>query len=385
MFSFPTEIFYGKGEADNMPAIVKDLGYRALLVAAKKQLDQFQPIQDIITNLEKNNINVIVFDEIANNSDSATVDTAASLAKSSQCDFIIGVGGDVVLNMAKAIALMITNPGDCSDYLTEQEGYSLKIDNKPLPSVMVPTMLGSICEATPGFLLIDKEDGHKKKLYNSIITPVATVLDPQMTAILPANLIAPSMLMLLSYGVELYISKGSNPVADTFALRTMELVNNYLTSVLKDPNNMDTRMDLMMASLFVSYGAASAKLGAVYSVSESINVFNPRIFKGMIASLLLPQFMEFNLTASSGKYVQVAKVLGENVHKLSVLEAAIKAVEKVRRMVEECNIPSKLSELGFEKNDIDNICRAFTRFSETKHLPRPISGNELKTILDQSY
>ena len=56
--------------------------------------------------------------------------------------------------------------------------------------------------------------------------------------------------------------------------------------------------------------AASGKLGAIYSLCESIATVNQRIYKGSIAAMMLPQFMEFNLTTASGKYVQIAKLLG---------------------------------------------------------------------------
>ena len=99
---------------------------------------------------------------------------------------------------------------------------------------------------------------------------------------------------------------------------------------------------------------------------------------------MLPQFMEFNLTSASGKYVQIARLLGEDTSEISVLEAAIKAVEKVRFFVEDFNLPHKLNDLGFEEINTDEVWSIFSRFEETNHLPRAIGKGELQTILEQS-
>lgn len=383
LFNFPTEVHMGREAAKVLPEAAARFGNKAILLTSRRQFQDSDIIEKVSQSLTAKNFNVLVYDEIGLEADSKECDEIASLAKSSRCEFVIGLGGDVVLNGAKAVALLCSNPGETSDYLTEQDGYRLNIARAPIPSIMIPTAFGTLCETTPGFVIKDHADGIRKKLYNSRVLPSCAIIDPQMTRSVSRKYLSASGLLVLALAIELYLSPEANVVSDGFVQKTLELVNGYLVALNRDPDNMDLRGQLMNASLLLSYGASCCPLGPIYALMEAITS-RATVYKGSLASVLLPQFMEYNLTASPGRYVQIVRLLGEDVSKISVLEAAIKAVERVRLYVEEFNIPTRLGDLDVNRSDLEDISQIFFRFEESKNNTRPIGQDDLRVIVDQS-
>jgi len=105
----------------------------------------------------------------------------------------------------------------------------------------------------------------------------------------------------------------------------------------------------------------------------------------MAMSILLPHVMEYNLTTSAGKYVQIARALEEDISDITVIEAAIKAVEGVRKIYLELKIPQRLSDFEIKKSDLPAIAEMAYKIPLTKNTPREMDRNEIETILIAAY
>ena len=382
-FAFPTDIYLGPHSVNSIPQIVSHLGNKVLLLTNKKQFQNSDQVENLRKNLSANDLNVLLFEEIDEQADCATVDTITKLAKSTRCEVVIGVGGSITLNIAKAVSLMCSNLGECVDYLTEQDGYRLSISHDPLPSVMVPTHFATL-ESVYGFVVKDHHEGINKKLYNKKVRPTACVLDPKMIHNFSKKLLADSGLLILSYAFDAYISSQASTFSDMFSQTAVELVRNNLSDLLNEPHNEKLILQLLKASLMASYAANVSGLGGIFAFCESVTSLNP-LYKGAIASLILPHFMEYNLTAVSDKYVQIAKLFGVEVGKLSVVEVGIKVVEQVRLYLRKFNIPSRLSEVGLTKASIAKLIPIFERFEESKRSPRPIFSQDISDLIERAY
>jgi alcohol dehydrogenase class IV len=82
----------------------------------------------------------------------------------------------------------------------------------------------------------------------------------------------------------------------------------------------------------------------------------------MAMAILLPHVMEYNLTTSAGKYVQIARALEEDIHDITVIEAAIKAVEGVRKLYLDLKVPQRLSDFEVDKALLPEIAGMASAF-----------------------
>ena len=93
---------------------------------------------------------------------------------------IIGIGGGTLLDYAKAVALMLTNPGSSADY----QGWDL-VKNQGVYHVGIPTISGTGAEVSRTTVLTGPE---RKLGMNSDYTPFdQVVLDPELLDGVPTN------------------------------------------------------------------------------------------------------------------------------------------------------------------------------------------------------
>jgi alcohol dehydrogenase class IV len=95
--------------------------------------------------------------------------------------------------------------------------------------------------------------------------------------------------------------------------------------------------------------------------------------------------MEYSLTSSANKYVQIAKAFGEDTSNITVVEAAIKAIEGVRKLLYDLKIPQKLSDLELDKDELYNAAKIARSYEFLHFLPRPVSQEDLYNILLSAY
>ncbi|HQI19884.1 MAG TPA: iron-containing alcohol dehydrogenase, partial [Leptospiraceae bacterium] len=82
---------------------------------------------------------------------------------------------------------------------------------------------------------------------------------------------------------------------------------------------------------------------------------------------------------------QIARALDEDIKDITVIEAAIKAVEGVRKTYLELKIPQRLSEFEIAKEDLPEIAELAFRIPMVKNSPRDLDKNEIETILIAAY
>ena len=101
--------------------------------------------------------------------------------------------------------------------------------------------------------------------------------------------------------------------------------------------------------------------------------------------ILLPYVMDNNLVSAPGKYVQIARAFGENIQDITIIEAAIKAVEGVRRIYSELKIPQRLSDFEISKEVLPEVAEMAYSMPLTKNTPREMDRNEIEAILVAAY
>jgi len=95
--------------------------------------------------------------------------------KNENCDFILGIGGGSVIDIAKAISVLSCNKGGAEDYVKGRR----KLNDKKIPSVMIPTTAGTGSESTHfSVVYIDKT---KYSLAGDTILPDYAVLNHNFT------------------------------------------------------------------------------------------------------------------------------------------------------------------------------------------------------------
>jgi 3-deoxy-alpha-D-manno-octulosonate 8-oxidase len=169
---------------------------------------------------------------------------------------VIGIGGGSTMDVAKAVSVMLTNPGSSADY----QGWDL-VKNKPVPKIAVPTLSGTGAEATRTAVLT----GPIKKLgINSDYSIYdAVLMDPELLKSVPVDQELYTGMDNFIHCVESINGSAMNPLGKPFALQAKVATENFF---LKEKNYAE----LMVGSFLGGCSIANSSVGICHALSYGI-------------------------------------------------------------------------------------------------------------------
>ena len=204
-FYVPTDIYVEKDCVKNHAKEMLAVGKRALIVTGHSSAKANGSLNDVTEVLNDGGVAYQIFDEVEENPSTDTVRKGAQIARESNADFIIGIGGGSAIDAAKAMALLIVNPGLNADDLHKTPSHPL--DHAPV--VAVPTTCGTGSEATPVAIITNHKINLKKSIPHRIF-PVLALVDGKYLASAKKQLIVNTAVDALAHMVESILNVHSN-------------------------------------------------------------------------------------------------------------------------------------------------------------------------------
>jgi alcohol dehydrogenase class IV len=380
-FATAGRVVFGVGARRQLAGAVRGLGRRALLVTGRHLAnDSAWAGLGIDFDLQGSSRFIV---EGEPTTDSVREGVRAYHAGG--CDMVIGVGGGSVIDAAKAIAALATNPGDPLDYL-EVIGRGQPLSATPAPCVAVPTTAGTGSEVTRNAVLGSREHRRKASLRHPAMLPRVAIVDPELTLTLPADVTASTGLDALTQLIEPYVSSRATPLTDALCLEGIRRVTRSLriaTVADEDARLLDARTDMSFASLLGGLALANAGLGVVHGFAAPIGGMFPAPH-GAVCAALLPHGISTNLRALRARaprhpaierYRQVAVALTGDAG-----ASADDGVVAVAALCAELRIPS-LRAYGIGDEHVVDLAREAQRASSMKANPIEFNIEELESTL----
>lgn len=378
-FDFATaqQIIFGAGKANTIATHAKELGERALVITGKSSAR----VQSLVKEWQAAGFVGAALVASGEPTAQDAIEGTAT-AREAKCDFIIAIGGGSVIDTGKAIAALLTNPGDPLDYLeVVGRGQPLRIASAPL--IAAPTTAGTGAEVTRNAVLAVPEKQIKVSLRSPTMLPRVALIDPELTYSLPPASTASTGLDALTQNIEPFVSNQANPLTDGIASEGIRAAARGLQRAVLDGKDSAARCDMALASLCGGLALANAKLGAVHGFAGVIGGMYP-IPHGVVCARLLPYVMATNVAAVTARdpvstyrarYNQVAQLLTGDPK-----ATAHDGVDWVQSLCATLDIPP-LSAYGVTPADFEQIVAKSKQASSMKGNPIVLSDQELHTIL----
>ncbi len=378
-YQFPPRVYFEYDCTHKIGTMVRDIGHRVLLVAIRDEISNPDQLAVIRTSLEKHTQGCILYDDMQRAPGPDQLDTAAHFAKQSNADVILAYGSRQSLNAAKAIAILANNEVFAADM-----AQALPFKKPPLPLISVPSVPVMGEECSPTFFMYNEANRFNVQVTDYRLFPQLVFLDPEITTVLPSNELSSAGVAIMAACVESILAKRANEITNSIALRALELITHNLVPMIQDPTNRASRMNICLASILAGMAHSSSLLGLGYALGMATHNLTGLDFFTVV-SIMLPHIMEYNLTTSAKKYVQIAKALDEEIADITVIEAAIKAVEGVRKIYLELKVPQRLSDFEIAKSELPGIAEQAFQIPLSRNTPRELDRNEIETILIAAY
>jgi len=345
-FFIPTVTLLGVGCSKETGEQAKALGATKLLIVTDAGLNKMGVADTIKGYVEAVGLKAVIYDGAEPNPTDKNVHDGVKVYQDNKCDGLITLGGGSSHDCGKGIGLVVSGGGNIRDF----EGVNKSSKQLP-PFLAINTTAGTASEMTR-FCIITNTDTHvKMAIVDWRVTPNIAINDPLLMVGMPPKLTAATGMDALTHAVEAYVSIIANPITDACAIKAIELIAKYLSIAVANGEDLEARDAMAYAEYLAGMAFNNASLGYVHSMAHQLGGFY-NLPHGVCNAILLPAVEQFNLIACPQRFADIAVALGENIAGLSTIEAAQKAIDRIKSLSASIGIPANLTELGVKEADL---------------------------------
>lgn len=373
-FFMPSVNLMGPGCLKDCGADIKALGFKKALIVTDKILNEIGLVKKLEQVLAENGVEFVIFDGTAPNPTTSNVEDGLKLLQDNGCDFVVSFGGGSPHDCAKGIALVAVNGGEIKEY----EG--VDVSAKPqLPLVAINTTAGTASEMTRFCIITDEARHSKMAIVDKHTTPIMAVNDPLLMLDMPKSLTAATGMDALTHSIEAYVSTIATPITDACAQKSIELITANLRAAVADGQDVEARDNMAYAEFLAGMAFNNASLGYVHAMAHQLGGFY-NLPHGVCNAILLPHVQEYNVQVSAARLKDVAGFMGINVSDMSENEGAQAAIDAIKQLASDVEIPAGLKELGAKEEDFDTLAENALKDACGFTNPKKATHEEIKAI-----
>lgn len=377
-FFVKSDITFGRNSVIELPRLIK--GYKAKKVMLVYDAGvKFAGIADtVLHSLNEADVEIVIFDKVIPNPTNEIVEKAAVIAKEEEVDAFVAVGGGSSIDLAKAIDVLMTNPGPIGRY-----GGIGMVEHDLLPLIAIPTTAGTSSEITNVSALIDTEKVIKYVVIDNKLVPSKVIIDPEFTKTMPASVTASTGMDAITHAVESYISNMATPLTEYNSLQGLKIIYHNLPRAVKDGSDMEAREQMMLGCVITGFGFSNANLGLVHGIAHTLSA-HFQLAHGMANATVLPYVMAFNAESCPEKMVELAKAMDLPVTG-DIESDKYLLSEELLKLTKELGIKT-LSEQGITEEDFEMVADDVLNEPVLSFNPRQnVTKDDVLAILKKAY
>lgn len=375
IYEYKTKVIFGNGSVkNNLETELKKYGKTVMLAYGSGSIKENGIYEEVLSVLQKVGKNIVEFSGIMPNPTYAKVQEGAKLAKETKTDFILAVGGGSVIDCCKIISAQVKSNED----IWELQFSKGKMTTKMLPIGAIVTATGTGAEMNCGAVITNEEKHIKTGMFGA--TPAFAILEPDYTKSVPYKQVISGAFDTLSHAMETYFGVSEkNHVSDDVALAIMKNTVTNIREVLKNPEDMEARSNLVWDSAMAENGIL--KIGRrtdfqVHHIEHQLGAYTD-CNHGQGLAVIQPIYYQHIINDAYDKFTQFAKVVFDE-------NTAEKGLSALTGFIKECGLPTKMSELHSKVEITSDLLR---KVADTCNIiktnPREMTHDEIFEILTE--
>ncbi len=369
-YNFPTTIRFGAGSSKELGDYLIRNGLTKPLIVTDPLVAQLDFFKEIVADLTRKNLSVVVFSEIHKNPVKSDVYKGTEVFDGNDRDSIVGIGGGAALDVARAIVLRVEHREDLFKY-DDLIGGDVYVTNGVPHFVTIPTTSGTGSEVGRSAIISDDITHQKKILFSPKLLAKVVFADPALTMGLPPAVTAATGMDALTHNMEAFIAKMPHPICEGIALEGIALISQSIENAVKKPD-MESRSKMLIASMMGAI-AFQKGLGVVHSLAHPLSSLLDT-HHGLANAVNIPYGMEFNISGFEDKFRRIARTLELKD------ETGAGVVNYLFELNDRISIPRRLRDIGVKESHIETLSDlAFADFAHPNN-PKPVSREDFNTL-----
>ena len=408
-FRAPEKVYIKKGclpvALDELGAV---MGKKKVFIVTDSFLYNNGYTKAITDKLDELGIRHTTFYNVAPDPTLACAKEGAAQMAAFEPDCIIAVGGGSAMDAGKIMWVMYEHPeADFMDMAMRfmdirKRVYTFPKMGEKAYFIAVPTSAGTGSEVTPFAVITDEQTGVKYPLADYELLPKMAIVDADMMMNAPKGLTSASGIDAVTHALEAYASMLATDYTDGLALRSLQMIFEYLPRAYDNgPNDPVAREKMANAATMAGMAFANAFLGVCHSMAHKLGAFY-HLPHGVANALMIDEVLRFNAAEvptkmgtfpqydhphTLARYAEVADALGvkgkTNEDKLNGL------IAKIDELKEKIGIKKTIRDYGVDEQEflarLDDMCEQAFDDQCTGANPRYPLISEIKQMYLNAY
>ncbi|WP_281561094.1 iron-containing alcohol dehydrogenase [Thalassomonas sp. RHCl1] len=307
-WNYPSQIRAGAGSLSFLGQSCKALKMQNPLLVTDPTLAALPVVAEALRLCRAAALECALFSGIKGNPDGDNISEGVKAFHAGQHDGVIALGGGSALDVGKAVAFMSGQQLPLWAFEDIGDNWTKANEGAIAPVIAVPTTAGTGSEVGRAAVITDSRARVKRIIFHPKMLPEIVLLDPELTAGLPAHITAATGMDALSHNLEALCSPFYHPMAQGIAVEGIRLVKENLVNAVHRGHDLSARLQMLVAS---SMGATAFQkgLGAMHALAHPLGALYDA-HHGTLNAVLMPYVLKANEQAITGKIERLSAYIG---------------------------------------------------------------------------
>jgi alcohol dehydrogenase len=353
LFQLDNRLIYGAGRSRELTGWLRERGLARVLVAVDAGVARHSSYcREILGALAAAAATTLETLRDSEEPDYDYLDEVAERVRAlPKPDLLIAIGGGSCLDMGKALAVLLTNPGRGIDY----RGFD-KVRVPGVPTLLIPTTAGTGSEVTINAVFTDKREMRKLGINGRHLSATWALLDAEWTLSCPRAAAVSAGMDAMVHTLESFMCRQHNALTRVLSREAFRLLYRDLPCLIEEPANLERRQNLLLAAYLAGAALFNSGSGIAGAFSYPLGV-NYKIPHGICGAVFVASVVEYNAARGYGDYQELLQVI-EPRSALPPEAQARHFAELLRALCDRMGVPRTLEGWGVGLKDAADIERA---------------------------
>ncbi|MBF5004965.1 iron-containing alcohol dehydrogenase [Diaphorobacter caeni] len=360
--------------------VLDDIGYLVkgrskVLFVSDRNIIQIAGVQTLLAHVKGHAHDVLVIDDVPPEPSDADVRGITEKLPLTGVEFVIGVGGGSVLDVAKLLSALAHPESPTLDDLLAGTKVTQRVK-----ALMVPTTAGTGSEATPNAILAIPARETKQGIISPALLPDYVALAPELTTTMPHRIAASTGVDALCHLIECFTASIANPVSDNYAMIGMKKLFETIETSVEQPDNLEAKLNMLWASYYGGACIAHAGTHLVHAMSYPLGG-KYHIPHGVANAILLAPVFEWVRPLAVPKLARAYELVPGVDLALDDDAKSRALVQYFSDLVRRLKLPASLQELGIGRKHLPDLVKAALDVQRLiRNVPGQVSGDDIEQI-----
>lgn len=352
-FQVKTEMYHGVGYSLNLGKFLEERGLAKVGLLVDEGVAQKAPyyleVRDILAKHTKN----LYIEELRGTEEpdyDYLDEVAAKIRQIKDLDVLIGIGGGSCLDVTKAVAVLLKNPGKGIEY----RGFD-KVVSPGVPTIAIPSTAGTGSEVTINAPFTDKREMRKLGINGRYLNATYAILDAEWTISCPRFFAVSAGMDAMTHTLESFTCKQANQLTRFFSKGAFRLLFQALPALIDDPLNREKRQQILLGAYLAGIALFNSGSGIAGALSYPIGV-HYKVPHGIGGGIFLAPVIEYNVKRGYEDYAELLDLI-ECHPELASKEKNLRFLEVFQALADKLEVPTHLGQWGITRQNLDEVAK----------------------------